>query len=63
MNFTKFHENRTKIVDFLSMANFWECAIFFYSDFTKAGMTQNMDMTAMDKIFISYPIMIFKKQY
>ena len=27
------------------------------------GMTQNMDMTAMDKIFISNSIMNFKKWY
>ena len=31
--FTKFHEDRTKIVYFLSMANFWKCPIFFASDF------------------------------
>ena len=30
---TKFHEDKTKIVDFLLMANFWKCAIFFSSDF------------------------------
>ena len=28
----KFHVNGTKIVDFLSMANFWMCVDFFYSD-------------------------------
>ena len=27
--FTKFHEDRTKIVDFLSMANFWKCPVLF----------------------------------
>ena len=32
--FTKFHEDRTKIVDFLLMANFWKCP-FFASDFKK----------------------------
>ena len=26
--FTKFHEDRTKIVDFLLMANFWKCPVF-----------------------------------
>ena len=32
--FTKFHEDRTKIVDFLLMANFWKCPVFFAPDFT-----------------------------
>ena len=32
--FTKFHENRTKIVDFLLVANFWTCLGFLDSDFT-----------------------------
>ena len=32
--FTKFHEDRTKIVDFLLMANFWVCLVFSYSDLT-----------------------------
>ena len=27
--FTKFHEDWTKIMDFLPMANFWECLVFF----------------------------------
>ena len=30
--FTKFHEDWTKIVDFLLMAKFWTCLVFFYSD-------------------------------
>ena len=30
---SKFHKNWTKIVDFLSMANFWACSVFFCSDF------------------------------
>ena len=34
--FTKFHEDWRKIVDFLSMANFWTCGIFFYSDLISA---------------------------
>ena len=29
MIFTKFHEDTTKIVDFLLVANFWVCPIFF----------------------------------
>ena len=28
ITFTKFHEVRTKIVDFLLMANFWKCPVF-----------------------------------
>ena len=32
--FTKFHQDRTKNVEFLVMANFWACLIFFYQDFT-----------------------------
>ena len=31
--FTKFHEDKTKIVDFSLMANFLKCAVFFSSDF------------------------------
>ena len=31
--FTKFHEDWTKFVDFLFMANIWMCAVFSYSDF------------------------------
>ena len=31
--FTKFHEDRTKIVDFLLMARFLVCPVFFSSDF------------------------------
>ena len=27
--FTKFHEDGTKIVDFLLLANFWKCPVFF----------------------------------
>ena len=27
--FTKFHKDWTKIVDFLLMANFWKCPVFF----------------------------------
>ena len=27
--FTKFHEYRTKIVDFLLLVNFWKCPVFF----------------------------------
>ena len=30
---TKFHKDRAKIVDFLLIANFGMCAVFFYSDF------------------------------
>ena len=33
MIFTKFHEDRTKIEDFLLMSNFWTCFSFFDSDF------------------------------
>ena len=32
--FPKFHENSTKIVDFLLMDNFWMCLVFFDLDFT-----------------------------
>ena len=32
--FTNFHEDWTKIVDFLLMANFWMSAVFSYSVFT-----------------------------
>ena len=32
--FTKFHEDWTKIEDFLAMANFWTRLVFFPSDFT-----------------------------
>ena len=32
--FTKFHEDCTKIVDFLFMANIWMCVFFSYSDFS-----------------------------
>ena len=31
--FIKFHEDWSKIVDFLLMSNFWTCAVFSYSDF------------------------------
>ena len=31
--FTKFHEDTTKNVDFLSLANFFDCLIFISSDF------------------------------
>ena len=34
MIFLKFHEDRTKIVDFLLMANFWTCLVFISSDFS-----------------------------
>ena len=37
ITFTKFHEDWTKNVDFLLMANFWTCAVFSYSDFTFNG--------------------------
>ena len=30
----KFHKDWIKIVDFLLMANFWKCAVFFVSDFS-----------------------------
>ena len=33
--FTKFHEDRTKIKNFLLMANFWKCLVFFSSDFIR----------------------------
>ena len=33
--FTKFHEERMKIVDFLPMVNFWICPVFCCSDFSK----------------------------
>ena len=39
--FTKFHEDRTKIEDFLSMASFWKCAAFFSSDFRSLFKFQN----------------------
>ena len=29
--FTKFHKDRTKIVDFLLIAKFWACLLFFHS--------------------------------
>ena len=29
--FTKFHKDRTKIVDFSLIAKFWACLLFFYS--------------------------------
>ena len=35
MTLTKFHEDRAKIADFLLIANFGMCAVFFYSDFRK----------------------------
>ena len=31
--FTKFHEDRRKIVDFLLLTKFWKCPVFFSSDF------------------------------
>ena len=31
--FTKFHDDRTKSVDLLLVANFWTCLIFFDPDF------------------------------
>ena len=37
--FAKFHEDRTKIVDFSLMANFWKCAVFFSSDFKQLFFT------------------------
>ena len=33
MIFTKFHKDRTKNVDFLLMANFWMCPVFYSPDF------------------------------
>ena len=32
--FTKFHQDRTKIVDSLLITNFWKCAVFSPPDFT-----------------------------
>ena len=36
--FTKFHEDRTKIMDFLLMANFWKCPVSFAPDFINIAM-------------------------
>ena len=43
--FTKFHKDWIKIVDFLLMANFWKCAVFFVPDFRLGGPTVFEDLT------------------
>ena len=42
--FTKFHEDRTKIVDFLLIANFLVCAVFYSPDFTKNAKNQKQNV-------------------
>merc|ERR1712020_299721 len=38
---TKFHEDRTKIVDFLLMSNFGTCLVFFSPDFMVTSRSIN----------------------
>ena len=38
--FKKFHENRTKTVDFEILVNFWMCLLFFDSDYTLCFLLQ-----------------------
>ena len=41
--FTKFHEDRTKNMDFLLMANFWTCLIFFIQILTYKTKEKHVD--------------------
>ena len=46
--FTKFHEDRTKIVDFLLMANFLVCAVFYSPDFSRKSQENGSNIAFFD---------------
>ena len=65
INLTKFHEDRAKIVEFLLIANFGMCAVFFYSDFKTrtdvSGLTYNDVRLTSDILNIYYHMLTIIK--